>query len=108
MSLSVDLSSSSLSPDIGRSTYTAPVSAQGAAIGGFRGFTVLVDANALEIFAHTDVLGEAVISAFAYPSLSASTGVYVALDPGADTTACFSAAAYAMPQANLASLGPNP
>lgn len=106
-SLSVDLSSSSLSPETGRGTYVAPVSTQGAAAGGFRGFTVLVDANVLEIFAHTDVQGEAVISAFAYPSLAASTGVYVSLEAGADTTACFNAAAYAMPEASLAGRGPN-
>jgi sucrose-6-phosphate hydrolase SacC (GH32 family) len=88
--VSVNLTAASLDESTGRGVYTASA-APGSV--GFSGLSVLVDQNAVEVFAHSDVPGEAVISAFAYPTLAASTGVILA----ADADACISVSVYAMP-----------
>lgn len=101
--LAVNLSMSTQTPGTGRGTYVAPISAEGASAGGFRSITVLIDANALEVFGHSDVQGEAVISAFAYPSLSTSTGVYLTVVGGAPpgSVAKMHVTACAMPRASI-------
>lgn len=89
-SLSVNLSASSLYPGTGRVVYAATAAPTSS---GFVGFTALIDQNAVEVFGHSDVAGEAVVSTFAYPSLPASTGVFLR----ADNDACVRITAYAMP-----------
>jgi sucrose-6-phosphate hydrolase SacC (GH32 family) len=93
--LTVNLSTSSLNENTGHGVFEATAANSSE---GFRGFSVLIDQNAVETFAHSDILGEAVISVFAYPTLTTSTGVFLA----ADTDACVSIAAFAMPSSSSA------
>jgi len=90
-------SSSSARPGVGSPSSTAGAA---PASTGFVGVSALVDHSILEVFAHSDVRGEAVITARVFPQEPLATGVYIAAvspPPGAPG-ACVRVTAYSMPQ----------
>lgn len=96
--VTVDTSlSSSAKPGVGSASSTA-AAAPGST--GFVGVTALVDHSILEVFAHSDVRGEAVVTARVFPQEPLATGVAVVAvttPPGAPG-ACVRVTAYSMPQ----------
>jgi hypothetical protein len=63
--VAVDASRSSLDPSVGKAVYSAAAAPSSP---GFSGLSVLLDTSLLEVFVHSDIQGEAVVTARAYPT----------------------------------------